>query len=77
MTMNSTQPCNSFQCVDDKQNLESCKGCGRMDFQMSKTQENSIVCVNCGRFHKQLQPNIKSAKEVLDKMFDFARRHGE
>lgn len=70
-------PENTFQCVDEKENLEACKNCKSFDFQMSKTQADSIICARCGRFHKTLQPSLKSAGEILDGMMEFARKHGE
>ncbi|MBX7170185.1 MAG: hypothetical protein K1X72_04455 [Pyrinomonadaceae bacterium] len=68
---------NSFQCVDKNENLESCKGCKSFDFQMSPTQENSIICAHCGLFLKQLESSPKSAGEILEGMLEFARRNTE
>lgn len=67
----------TFQCVDSSENLEACKNCGSFDFEMSEVRKNSIVCAHCGRFHKQISPSVASAGEILDEMFEFARKHGE
>ena len=70
-------PENTFQCVDAKENLESCKYCGSFDFKFRETLSTAIVCAKCQKFHKSIQPSIKSAGEILDGMMDFARKHGE
>lgn len=70
-------PENTFQCFDKNENLESCKHCGCQDFEMRETLSTAIVCAKCQKFHKHIENSIKSAGEILDGMFEFARKNGE
>lgn len=70
-------PENTFQCLDTRENLESCKHCGSFDFKFRETLSIAIVCAKCQKFHKRIQQSIKSAREILDGMMEFAKRHGE
>lgn len=74
-------PENTFQCVDDNYNLEACKNCRSVDFQIgvdfANTGNSVIICAHCARFHKEIAPSVKSAGEILDGIFEFLRKNGE
>lgn len=55
-----------FKCVDDKNNLESCKFCASTDFMNKEISVKVIICANCGKLHR-VSPQMQSIGEILRK----------
>jgi PHP family Zn ribbon phosphoesterase len=67
----------SFNCISDNYEIEKCKHCGCTDFQMRETLSTAIVCAKCQKFHKRISERVATQGQMLDEMFEFARKNGE
>jgi hypothetical protein len=67
----------SFQIIDENNNIETCRHCKCREFIIRETLAKAIVCGKCGKFHKHISQQAISQAEFVEEMMRFAKDHGE